>query len=279
MAAEARADDYDPLLDVEAPSSLPSLTKREATLEFAYGGAGVARPEGGGAVLWTTHVEGEIPLTTRTWHAGIAWDVASAAAEGEGRALLFGNPELWLRAVGTHESGISAGGSVGGVIPMPQLAERPPELEDAVRVVKPDATGYFSTSAIVGRPAFDLRLVSAPFTFQLRQGLDFSYSFDQERGDVVARVVVYAGWHALPRTTLGVEARQVYSITADVRDDEPSAVSLSPSMRVRAGVLEPGFSLSFPVSTPLEGIATAYFAAQVHVRLALIDMTALTLPP
>ena len=102
----------DALLDLAAPPTLPALTERAATAELVYAGAGVARLDedgnaAGAGFLWLSHLEGEVPLGTRAWHAGVAWDVASSAAAGKERSIIWGNPELWARAVGWHESGLA----------------------------------------------------------------------------------------------------------------------------------------------------------------------------
>jgi hypothetical protein len=273
----------DALLDLAAPPTLPALTERAATAELVYAGAGVGRiPEGdeepGTGFLWLTHLEGDVPLGTRAWHAGLAWDLASAAAPGAERSLLYGNPEVSVRGIGWHPTGLAGGGSLGVVVPLPRDGHDP-ALEDLVRVVRPWDTGYFSESILTFRPAVDARVVLPPIVLQMRQGLDVSYAFDEDRGDVVARIATYVGWEPLPRVTAGLEVWQIYSITADVRDDERAAFTLSPSLRLRVRPIEPGLSFLFPLSTPLEGIATAFFSARVHVRLALGDTADVTLDP
>ena len=278
----------DALLDLAAPPTLPSLTERAAVAELVYAGAGVGRstdatePRSDGAtgtgLLWLSHVQGEVPLGTRSWHAGVAWDVASAAAPGKERALLYGNPELWVRGIGFNDTGLAGGGSLGFVVPLPR-ADADAELDDLVRVVRPWDTGYFSDTILTFRPAFDARAVLPPVVLQMRQGLDISYGFDTERADFVARIAAYVGWEPITRVTLGLELWQIYSITAEVEDDQRAAITLSPSIRLRTRPLEPGLSFLFPLSTPLEGIATAFFAARVHVRLALGDTADVTYAP
>ncbi len=266
----AAADE--PSVDREAPPTMPSLTERSATLEIVYSGAGVGRPDdAGNAFLWLSHLSTEVPLGSRSWHAGLAWDLASAAAPGAGRALLYGNPELWARAVAfDDEAGLAAGGGLGLVVPLPR-DEPNAELAGLVRVVRPWDTGYFSGTILTARPAFDARVLVGAFVLQLRQGLDVSYAVDLDRGDVVARIGTFVGWEPLPRVTAGLELWQIYSVTADVKDNERAAFTLSPTLRLRVRPVEPGLSFLFPLSTPLEGIATAFFAARVHVRVALGD--------
>lgn len=273
----------DALLDLAAPPTMPSLTERAVVAELVYAGAGVGRaedsPDGPGTgFLWLSHLEGEIPLGTRSWHAGLAWDLASAAAPGKERSFLYGNPEVWARGIGFNATGLAGGGSLGLVIPLPRSSDDA-GLGDLVRVVRPWDTGYFSDTILTVRPAFDARAVLTPIVLQMRQGLDVSYAIDTGRGDFVARIATYVGWEALPRVTMGLELWQVYSITAEVADNERAAITLAPSLRLRTTPLEPGLSFLFPLSTPLEGIATAFFAARVHVRLALGDTADVTYDP
>jgi hypothetical protein len=277
----------DALLDLAAPPTLPSLTERAAVAELVYAGAGVGRSEDDDRApddgtdtgfLWLSHLQAEVPLLSRSWHAGLAWDVASAAAPGKDRSFLYGNPELWARGIGFSESGLAGGGSLGVVVPLPR-GESDAGLEDLVRVVRPWDTGYFSDTILTVRPAFDARAVLPPFVLQMRQGLDVSYGLDTGRGDFVARIATYVGWEPAPRVTVGLELWQIYSITAEVADDQRAAITLSPSIRLRTRPLEPGLSFLFPLSTPLEGIATAFFAARVHVRLALGDTADVTYDP
>jgi len=307
LPASARADDVVLTTQGEAasldpidPPTMPSLTHADAIIDLDYLGAGIGQGDLGRTFTYMAQLSGEVPITTRAWHVGMAWDLVSAAAEGRGRALLYGNPEIWLRGVGWHESGLSAGGSLGVVIPLPRnLTDDAKGVLDVIRVVRPWDTGYFDSHSLTVRPSIDARLVLDPVVLQLRQGLDYSYDFAGEckngvtaddtcfdqlggarsRSDIVARTGAYLGVAPLPWVALGLELWQTYAITKNIPDSERAAFSLSPSVRLRLRTVQPGFSLLFPLSTPLEGIATDYLALRLHVRLALGDTAAVEYEP
>ncbi len=267
-------------LDPVAPLTLPALTHADATLELDYSGAGIGEGDLGSTFTWMAQLRSEVPLTTRSWHAGLAWDLVSAAAAGRGRALLYGNPEIWLRGVSWHESGLSAGGGMGVVLPLPRdLGPDAQGVLEVVRVLRPWDSAYFESSTLTARPTFDARLVLAPFVLQLQQGLDVSYAWDDARYDVIGRIGTYAAVEPVPALALGLTLWQTYSITAEVGDDQRAAFTLSPSVRARIGIVQPGLSLLFPISTPLEGIASEFLAVRVHVRLALEETAAVPYGP
>lgn len=276
MATQGEAASLDPI----APTTLPDLTHADATLELDYTGAGIDTEDLGSTVTYMAFLHGEVPLTTRAWHAGAAWEVVSAAAEGRGRALLYSNPELWVRGVGWHSSGLSGGGGLGVVIPLPRdLDADERSVERLIRVIRPWDAPYFESSILTLRPSVDARLVLAPFLLQLRQGLDWSYDFTRERSDVLGRVGTFVGIAPADFAMVGLELWQSYAITKELRDDQRAAFTLSPTVRMRFGPVQPGISVLFPISTPLEGIATAFFAVRLHVRLALGKTAELTYGP
>ena len=264
-------------LDPAAPPTLPSLTHADIAAIVSDEGAGVARDAQPDSVtfLWVTHLELESAILTRNWHAGAAWDLSSATDRTGDRTLIAGNPEIWARGTGYfEEAGIAAGGGLGVIIPVPRADDAASAgALDVVRAVRPWDAGYYSSRIVTGRPFFDVRLVEEPIVLQLRQGFDLSYGFDTQDVDIIERVGVYAGWEVYEPMTLGVELWQTYSMTADVDDSARAAFTLSPSIRAKIGPIEPGVSLLFPLSTPLEGVASSFFGVRFHVRLAL-DKTA-----
>lgn len=252
------------------PPTLPALTHEDVLLQLDYTGAGIGRGSLGDTFTYMAHVGIEVPILTRDIQAGFAWDVVSATAEDHGRALLYGNPEIWARAATSHESGLSAGGGLGVVVPLPRDLSNDSEVVlDSLRVIRPWDTSYFSSDVGALRPSIDARLVVSPFVLQLRQGLDLLYDFSSTRTDILARLGIYAGYAPLDWLCVSTELWQTYSITAEVPDGERAAFSLSPAIRFKVPPLQPGVSVLFPVNTPLEGIATAYLAVRFHVELAL----------
>lgn len=266
---QALADD--PLPEPITPTTMPALLHEDVLLDLDYTGAGIGR----GSLdtfTYVAHVGVEVPVLSRFIQAGMAWDVVSAAAENRGRAVLYGNPELWARAATTHRSGLSAGGGLGLVVPLPRDLSTDSEVVlDSIRVIRPWDTSYFSSDVGALRPFLDARLHLTPFALQLRQGLDLLYDLSSARTDILARLGVGAGYEPLAWLNLSLELWQTYSVTAEVPDDRRAAFTLSPGLRFRTGPLSPGVSVLFPVNTPLEGIADAFFAVRFHVELALGD--------
>jgi hypothetical protein len=262
-----------------APATLPTLLHDAIFVDLDYTGAGIA-DEGSATFAVLPRVSTEIPVFLRSWYAGLAWDLASAVAENEGRAVVYGNPEVWFRGVSAHESGLATGGGGAIVVPLPRDDDlRGRGVVERIRVLRPWETGLFSSDQLTLRPFFDLRYVVAPFNFQVRQGLDWSYDFELQEGSLVARLGTYAGVDVTRAITASVELWQTYSLTAEVRDDARAAFTFSPAVLFRAGPIEPGVSLLLPMSTPLEGIASGYFAVRLHVRLALGETQNVELQP
>lgn len=262
--------------DPIAPPTLPSLTHRDFTLGYQFTGAGIgeeprtAKGSSEIAYAWFSHLDVEYPVTPRKWFFGAAWDLASGAAPKIGTQLLYGNPELWLRGVWSNRSGLSAGGSLGLVLPLPrELTSKGRAVLETIRVVRPWDSSYFAESTLTARPALDMRLMADPFLFQLRQGLDWSYSFIDGRSDIQARMSAYVGVDLARTIGLGLELFEVYPITAILPDDKRAAFTFSPSVRFRLPRVEPGLSALLPFNTPLGGTASSFFAFRVHLTVTL----------
>lgn len=266
----------DGVLDPPAPPTLPDLAHPELTLRYQYTGASIElNPPGSGVVgpvgqdrayAWFAHAELEAPLARRRWYIGVANDLVSGAVPGIGSAALLGNPELWTRGVWWNLSGLASGGGLGIVLPVPRdLSERESDVLRAVSVVRPWDEAYFRDVTLTGRPSFDIRHVTGSFIFQFRQGVDWAWSFEEDRSDLTARATFYLGYRLAESVGVGMEVWEVYQITAEVPDDERAAVSLSPSLRLMFPVVQPAVSFLFPVATPLRGEAASYIAARLHV--------------
>jgi hypothetical protein len=123
------------------------------------------------------------------------------------------------------------------------------------------------------RPWFDVRHVVWRFMFQIRQGLDIgivarSLQGSERRVDYTARTAFYVGFRVAKPLGVGLELWEVYQLTADVTDDKRAAFSISPSVRLSLGRIEPAFSMLFPVATPLKGEAASYWALRFNVGFA-----------
>ncbi|EYF06648.1 hypothetical protein [Chondromyces apiculatus] len=264
------------VFDPPAPPTLPGLTRRDLTFTFETT-VSVIEPEppstGGSAYGWSAHGELELPLVPRRWFIGAAHEIASAALPGVGSKTLLGSPEIWGRGVWSSVRGLASGGGFGVVLPAPRnLTGAEQDVLQAARTVRPWDAAYFADMTLVARPWFDIRLVTGPFIFQLRQGLDWSLVVrelmpEEPRYDLTARATFYFGYRATEAIGLGLELWEVYQLTADprVNDGERAAFAISPSIRFMFPYVQPALSMLFPLATPLRGEVETYYAARLNV--------------
>jgi hypothetical protein len=271
-AGPARADDRSSALDAPAPPTLPALAHAKLTDTFEITGASIDPGHGHGrAYAWFLHDELEYPLVPRVFYVGAAHDVVSGAVPGSGRDFFFGAPEIWTRGLWSSVVGLSSGGGFGVVVPAPRdLSKDAREVFENVRVVRPWDAAYFTDRVVTLRPWIDIRHVVWRFVFQLRQGLDIGIVARDLRGgerrvDYTARTTFYVGFRVAEPLGIGLEVWEVYQISADLPDDKRAAVSVSPSVRLSLGRVEPALSLLFPIATPLRGEAASYFGARFNV--------------
>jgi hypothetical protein len=280
LSAGLRAEDRAAVLDAPAPPTLPALAHPTLTDTFEITVAGI--DPGGGkaqAMSWSIHDEIEYPLRSRQWYVGAAHDVVAGAVPGVGHDFFPGSPELWTRGLWSSIVGLSAGGGLGIVVPIPHaLSPSATTIFETVRVVRPWDAAYFTDRVLTLRPWIDIRHVVWRFIFQLRQGVDVAVA---ARGlaprenpvEYVSRTTFYVGFRLAKPIGVGLEAWEVYQISANLcgatprcfDDDKRAAFSVSPSVRLLLGRIEPAFSLLFPVTTPLRGEAASYWAARFNV--------------
>lgn len=287
-------DRREEIFDADGPPSLPGLTHDDTTFNYEYTVA-VAEPtevsstesiEESNAFAYTARWLVETSLFSRRWFLGLETDVAAASVPtgqdptSGGSALLFGNPELWGRGMWTNEAGLSAGGGLGIVVPVPRSFSRlESEVVRAVRVIRPMDFPHFQDMVITGRPFFDIRHVTDPVVLQMRQGLDFQLLLrdraeNENRYDITAFVSAYLGVQTLRQLTFGLEIAEVYQITADTSsatcvspcDEHRVQFTMSPSIRLRLPGLSPSISVLFPLSTPLRNEVSSYFAGRLHLE-------------
>jgi hypothetical protein len=280
LGGAARAQDRTAILDAPAPPTLPALAHPTLNDTFEITVAGI--DPGGGkaqASAFFLHDELEYPLISRKWYVGAAHDVAAGAVPGTGHDIFLGSPEIWTRGLWSSITGLSAGGGLGVVLPIPHgLSASAETIFQTVRVVRPWDAAYFTDRVLTLRPWIDIRHVVWRFVFQLRQGLDVQIAVRplapyEERAEYVARTAFYVGFRLAKPIGIGLEAWEVYQISANLcgatpncfDDDRRAAFSVSPSVRLLLGRIEPAFSLLFPVSTPLRGEAASYWAARFNV--------------
>jgi hypothetical protein len=217
-----------------SPPTLPALTHADAALDLNYTGAGIGQGSLS-AFTWMAQVAGEVPLTNRHWHAGGAWDLVSAAAEGRGRALLYGNPELWVRGVGWHESGLSAGGGLGVIAPLPRDLSRDSQaVLDVIRVIRPWDSGYFESETLT--PATGGRC----FAWCSRRSCSSCARASTGHTPSIVRAPTSSPapaptWGSPPSILLTLGTRALANLLdhCEVEDDKRAAFTLSPSIRVK----------------------------------------------
>ncbi len=281
------------ILDADGPPSLPGLSHQDLAFNFEYTLAR-AEPtdvvsyeplEDAHAYAFTVRWLVEMALAERAWYLGLSHEVAAASVPSGktpgsgGNTLVLANPELWARGLWSSRTGLSAGGGLGIVVPVPRtFSSLESEVVRAIRVISPWDFPHFQDLTLTGRPFFDIRLVTGPVTIQMRQGVDFSVLVrergdNENRYDIQALSGLYVGVSTIEQLTLGLEVQEVYQLTADVSspaclapcDKHRSQVTLSPSLRLRLPRLSPALSVLLPLSTPLRGEVASYFAARLHL--------------
>lgn len=276
LPAAALAQDRRSVLDAPAPPTLPALAHVAFTNTFEITGAGIdLGAKRGVAHAFFLHDELEYPLIPRAFYVGAAHDIAFGAVPGVGKNAFFGAPEIWTRGLWSSVVGLSSGGGLGVVLPVPHaLSREAREVFDTVRVVRPWDAAYFTDTVLTLRPWVDVRHLVGRFTLQLRQAMDIgvvarSLKRNERRTDYTARTTFYLGFRLAKPIGVGLEVWEVYQISALVPDDKRGAFSMSPSVRLSLGRIEPAFSVLFPIATPLGGEAHSYFAARVNVGFEL----------
>jgi len=280
--------------DTDGPPSMPGLSHRDNAFNFEYTIAS-AEPTDVSSAEPITDVRAyaysarwlvEAALFERAWYLGASSTVAaasvpsSASPDTGGSTLVLGNPELWLRGLWSSTAGLSAGGGLALVVPVPRtFSTLEAEVVRAIRVVRPGDYSNYQDLTLTARPFFDIRHVTGPVTLQMRQGVDFSIlvrdrAETEHRYDLTALATAYLGVRTFGPVTLGLEVQEVYQITAEVRsptclapcDQHRVQVTLSPIVRIRLPPLSPSLSALFPVSTPLRAEVASYYAARLHLE-------------
>lgn len=291
--AESAENRRESLLDADGPPSLPGLSHRWWALLFEYTVASAeptdvssAEPiDNERAYAYAARWLLEIPIVERVWYVGASLEVGAASVPSSatpgsgGSTLVLANPELWSRALWSSDSGLSAGGGMALVVPVPRtFSPLEAEVVRAIRTVRPTDYTHFQDQALTVRPFFDLRHVTGPVTLQLRQGVDLTVLLreldtKENRYDLAGLITAYVGVKTVEQLTLGLEVGEVYQITADTSapacvspcDQHRAQFTLSPSIRLRLPRLSPSLSALFPLSTPLRAEVASYYAARLHL--------------
>ncbi|WP_437286969.1 hypothetical protein [Sorangium sp. So ce406] len=275
----AWSDEEDAVFDVPAPPTLPGLTRRDPTFTFEYTAAVIepestSRASGRTAFAWYSHGEMEMPLVPRKWFVGAVHDSAAASVPGVARSILLGSPELYGRGVWSSARGLSSGGGFGVVIPVPRdVSPQEAEVLRTARVVRPWDETRFRDLTLTFRPWFDMRHITGPFIFQLRQGLDWSLVVrglrsGERRTDIRAHTAFYFGYRIARPVGVGLELWEVYQLTEGLPDDRRATFAISPSVRFILANVQPALSVLLPIATPLRGDVASYYAARLSVGFA-----------
>ena len=280
------------LLDVLGPPSIPGLSHDGVAFNFEYTVASAAPTDpdtgvevgGPRAFAYIARWLFEVPLIDRVWYLGVESEVGAAsvptAATGTGgSSLLFGNPEIWTRALWSDNAGLAGGGGLSLVVPVPRtFSQLESEVVRAIRTVRPIGYPHYQDLTITARPYGDIRHMTGPVVLQARQGLDFSLvtrdlADNENRYDLTAWLTAYAGVDIIPELPLGLELSEVYQITADTTspgcatpcDQRRAQFTISPLIRGRLGRVAAGLSALIPLSTPLRSEVASYYAARLHL--------------
>ena len=281
------------ILDALGPPSSPGLSHRGVAFSFEYAVAGAEATdvvsslpiETGLAYAYSARWLAEAAFQQRRWYFGATSGVAAASVpsgdtpETGGSTLVLGNPELWLRGLWSNVSGLSAGGGLGMVVPVPRtFSGLENQVVRIIRVVRPADDSHFQDMTVTARPFFDIRHIAGPVTLQMRQGLDFSLLLrdrdeSENRYDLAGFLTAYVGVATLDELTLAIEVSEVYQLTADVSsrqclapcDEHRAAFTLSPIVRLHLPPLSPALSAVIPLSTPLRKEVASYLAFRLHL--------------
>ncbi len=286
-------------LDVEGPPPLPGLSHRGVAIDFEYTVA-TAQPAdvtsyqpiaGARAYAYAASLAAEAAVVRRRWFLGFANELVAASVPAGttpgsgGSAAVVGNPEVWARGLWSSRVGLSAGGGLALVLPLPRkFPAIEGEVVRAIRVVRPWDDPHFEDLTLTARPFFDIRHVVGPVVLQLRQGVDIALRLrapvaPENRVDFAALASVYAGVRVVDPLVLGLELHEVYQLTEDVGtgsciapcDQHRVQFTLSPSIRLAWTRVTPTLSVLLPLTTPLRAEVASYQAARLHLgaRIAL----------
>ncbi len=228
----------------------------------------------------------EIPLLPRRVFFGVRYAFASGnSLEAAGVAeparattsqTVSGNTELVVRSLWVAPAGLAMGGGLAVVLPTayyrPDSAAG--DVAAAARAMSPNDWLAFWQRAVGFRPAFDIRIRAAGFTFQLRQSLTFAVGVaSSSDSSMVAEMGLYAG-QQLGAVQLGLEVAELYYLdslftgTASTRTDATRArVAFLPQIRLAEGPLRPSLGVMYSPASAYDG--ASLLALHLNVEFAL----------
>ncbi|HEY3594661.1 MAG TPA: hypothetical protein VGL13_12330 [Polyangiaceae bacterium] len=259
------------LPDAPAPPTLPDLTHRAlaTSLENTFASIRPAATPGtqpGRSIGWTERLEIEQALSLRRWYVGVSEEMALGRASNNDFLLVGANPEVWGRALWASQAGLAYGGGLGLVLPVIHHDAAGTQVAQVMRVVRPWDYVQFTNDDFVLRPFVDVRDIDGNVILQLRQGIDWNRS----ETSLTSRTTFYIGYRFSETFGLGLEAWEVYLVTApDSKDDGRAAYAVSPSIRIMTRVLQPALSVLLPIDRPLFDAVDSFWAVRLSVSLVI----------
>ncbi len=251
--------DEPPTPRLPTPLSLPELTHgaTHVTLTSSVGRARVedaTRPSSN-VGLNRAAVEVLVGPRRRYYLGAVVPFGGALPPDGSGGAkFLVGNVEAHARVVFPLPTLLAFGAQLGVVAPT-ALWDRNGAAGSAGRTaasLEPTDTWHFSPGVVALRPAFDMRLLRAPFVFQVRQGLDVVIdSSGSERAQTAGRLLAYAGVLVSRRVAFSIEASQLYLFSAQQPDASRAAFMVAPGVRLALGSVDVGAALVSSLFSPL----------------------------
>src|SRR5262249_3634572 len=157
------------------------------------------------------------------WYVGVSEELALGQPPNHGFLLVAANPEVWGRALWASQAGLAYGGGLGLVLPVVHHDEAGTQVAQAMGVVRPWDYVEFTNDDIVLRPFIDVRDIDGQVILQLRQGIDWNRS----ESSLTSRTTFYIGYRLSERFGLGLEAWEVYLVTApNPKDDGRAAYAV-----------------------------------------------------
>jgi hypothetical protein len=211
-------------------------------------------------------IEAEQAVSIRRWYVGVAEQLALGRPRDQNFLLVAGNPEVWGRALWASRVGLAYGGGLGIVLPGVPHGSAGTEVAQTIRVLRPWDYVHFVNDDFIFRPFIDVRDIDGRVMLQLRQGIDW----DRSSGALTSRTTFYVGYRLSDSFGLGLEAWEVYLITAPLaKDDGRAAYAVSPSLRFMNRWLQPAVSLLMPIDRPLFDAVDSFWAIRLSLSVVV----------
>ena len=274
---------------VPSPLSLPTLdhVRPELVLDvragFFRGETPSLRPTG--AVVRHGYAI-ELPLLPRRVYVGAKYAFASgqtlasggidSPASATSSETVSGNTELSVRSVWVAPAGLALGGELAVTAPTGYYRHDTPagDVAMAARAMSPNDFLSFWQRSVGFRPALDVRIRAAGFTFQLRQSLSFAVGVAREAdSSMVAELGLYVG-QQLGFVQIGMEASELYFLdtlftgaAANRTDATRARFAFMPQVRVVKGPLRPSLGVLYSPKSAYDD--TSLLSLHLNVDFAL----------